>query len=232
MTAPKFKIGDVVYLLEPASLGELDAYRIGAIHQKSIGVWIYQIFIDQKPPREQTVGDRIDLKESRNLFYDEGELLDLCEAVDIAIDNIQTRVNRLQLTLDPCSPTASSNPTTIPPSNISGPLYDINTVVFIRASAHIGFLESYKVVMIHSVPNSSEFTYELDLTGTPKDTSIAQLVHPTIRTNRKLYFKERELINKCDAAIAALDALDRKMGRLLGIKVGLCTTEITGSGSN
>lgn len=232
MSAPKFKIGEVVYLSEPATLGELDAFRIGAIHQKSANTWIYQIFIEQKPPREQTVGDRIDLKESRNLFYDEGELLTLCEAVELAISNIQVRINRMQLIQDGCSATVGANPPPAPQIEPGAPLFENNSVVFIRASANIGFLESYRVLRTHKIPSSNEYMYELNLFSSANNTSIPVLTEQDSRVIDRLYFKERELITKCDAALAALNALDRKMVRLLGIKLALCTDEITGSGSN
>ena len=37
--APIFALKEIVYLVETAALGELEAYRIGAIEQKTTGKW-------------------------------------------------------------------------------------------------------------------------------------------------------------------------------------------------
>lgn len=226
--APIFKIRDVVYLVESAALGELEAYRIGAMRQKADGDWLYQIYIDQKPPAEQTVGDRIDLKEPRELMFHESDLIDFCGALDIAITNVQSRVNRFSNLFDSECVTGSgtdttgtgTEPTSEPPAQPAAtpgaPKYAIEQQVFMRSSAQIGFLEAHKVTNIHQVPASAEFTYQLDLT-------TAKPVGRPI-PGATLYFKERELVDKCEALRLVLAALDRKMARLLGLKLAHCAS--------
>lgn len=211
--APIYKIKDVVYLIESAALGELEAYRVGAIHQQADGVWIYQIFIEQKPPAEQTVGDRIDLKSATGMAYYESDLTDLCGALVSSIANVQSRINRYNnLYVSECTPSAGYEPEAI----ASGaPRFSIGQQIYVRASAQIGFVETHTVTHIHKVPESAEFMYQLDLT-------TAKTVDRPI-TGPTLYFKEREFVNKCEAFDLVLAALDRKMVRLLSLKLAYCT---------
>ena len=214
-TGPIFRIGDIVYLAESANLGELEAYKIGAVHQRTPGRWVYQIFIEQKPPHEATIGGRIDLKSTLELFYEESELVTLCEAVDAALSNADTRTNKLQLSLNSCG---SPDPVTEGDSKFS-----IDDVIFLRASAKIGFLESYTVTNIHQRPNSPEFLYELDIRGVQERPGGNQLSD----TPRQIFFKEREIVDKCAALQLAIEALDRKTLRLLGVKLSLCVEPAT-----
>ncbi|MEM3000680.1 MAG: hypothetical protein QXP41_00610 [Candidatus Nitrosocaldus sp.] len=234
---PKFRINDVVYLVESAALGELEAYRIGALRQHTDGDWIYDIYIDQKPPAEQTVGDRIDLKTTVDASFHESDLATLCEALNIAIYNVQSRINRYSnIYTTECGAsidiTGTSMPTTgtdmttgtgtdhIPPlvPSSSGtstkPKFSIGQTVYVRSSAQIGFLEPHIVTNIHMAPTASEFVYQLDLT------TVKNVYRPI--TGTIIYFKERELLNKCDALRFAISALNSKMMRFLGLKLAHC----------
>jgi len=208
-TSPLFKLKDIVYLVESAALGELEAYRIGAIKQTVDGQWVYQIFIEQKAPREQTVGDRIDLKTTQELFFSESEFTDLCSAIDAAIVNVESRITTAQNLLAACPVT---NLPEVVPGNSK---FDIDSTVYIKASASIGFLEYHKVISIHQVFGSQEFTYELDLASIGPGNQQRQII--------PIFFKERELLTKCEALSTVTDALERKIGRLLGLKMAYCT---------
>lgn len=226
MAAPQYKVGDIVYLIESAALGELEAYKIGAMKQVTQGTWVYQIFIEQKPPTEQTVGDRIDLKEPRDLFYEESELFSLCEAIQTAINNIEIRINRTQLLIDECNglvETTYIDPIPAPQPNPgpNEPRYEIDDSVYIKASANIGFLEDYKVSGIMKQPDSREFIYSLSLTTVKLSPNLTLSGKPRFKNN--IYFKERELVTKCDALNLAFAALTRKMTRLLALRLSLCT---------
>jgi len=226
MGAPRFKIGEVVYLVESAALGELEAYKIGGLRQTSPNTWVYQIYIEQKPPAEQTVGDRIDLKESREMFYEESELFTLCEAVQTAINNVEIRINRTQFMLDECNGVGEgtySNPTPIEPP-APGPnesRYNINDTVYVKASANLGFLEDYQVSGIMKQPDSREYIYSLTLTTSKLSPGLTLSGKPRFKNN--IYFKERELVTRCEALNLAFIALNRKMARLLALKVSLCS---------
>lgn len=226
MAAPAFKIGDVVYLVESAALGELEAYKIGGLKQVTAGTWVYQIYIEQKPPTEQTVGDRIDLKEPRELFYEESEIFTLCEAIQTAINNLVIRINRTQFQIEECLgqiETTYIDPVPVPQPNPgpNEPRYNIGDVVFVKNSANIGFLESYKVTTINKQPDSREFIYDLDLTTTKLAPQVTQGGTP--RFKKDIFFKERELITKCEAVNLVMAALQRKMSRLLALKATHCT---------
>lgn len=226
MAAPLYKIGDVVYLVESAALGELEAYKIGAIQQLSADKWVYKIYIDQKPPTEQTVGDRIDLRETREMFYEESEIFGLCGAIDTAINNIEIRINRTQFMLDECEGLGSTWIDPIPaPQPNPGPnesRYTIDDTVYVKSSANIGFLEDYKISGIFR-PDNREYLYSLSLTTTKLAPQVTQSGIPRFKNN--IYFKERELVTKCEALTLAMAALNRKMSRLLALKMNLCTTD-------
>lgn len=213
---PLFKIGDIAYLNESAQLGELEAYRIGAVSQSSPGVWIYQIFIEKRPPDGQTVEDRIDLRQPTELFFSEAELLTLCDAVNIALHNTQGRINRgMQLLSSVCR--GSDDIAPVPRGHSR---FDVGDTVFVRASAVRGFVESYVITNIHKRPDVAEYEYELDIHGTwPVFSNTLDL-----SKFRQLFFREPELVNQCEALNMSLDALDRKVARLLAIKVALCTS--------
>jgi hypothetical protein len=214
---PKYKIGDVVYSVESASLGELDAYRIGSIHQKSPGVWVYQFYIEKRPPDQQTVEDRIDLRSTWDLFYEETDLTDLCTAVHLAVLNVQARINRVTLLLQNCG-------TDVPAIIPNNARFSLTETVWIKASADIGFLETHKVIEIHRAPDAAEYIYRLDTDGSAKiPTNPLRSVSAPSWDWPVLYFRERELVSQCEALNMVMVALERKISRLLAIKLTLCT---------
>lgn len=221
-TGPLYRIGDIVYLNESANLGELEAYKIGAIQQAQPGRWVYQIFIEKRPPDSQTVEDRDDLRFPHELFFDEVDLLTLCEANNIALNNVQNRINRLMNELTNCASGSTGThpgPGPIPKGDAR---FSIGDNIFVKASANLGFLETYKVTNIHKRPGVAEFMYELDIHGT------AKVNNPYLNLNkfRQMFFREPELIDLCEALNTALIALDRKIARLLAIKAAFCFPEI------
>jgi hypothetical protein len=222
---PKYRIGDVVYSVESATLGELDAYKIGAISQKSPGVWVYQFYIEKRPPDQQTVEDRIDLRSTWGLFYEESELTDVCTAVHLAILNVQARINRTSILLQKCG---TDEPATPP-----GARFNLGEVVWIKASADIGFLETHKVIEIHRAPSAAEYIYRLDTDGAKIPTNPLRSVSAVKWEWPVLYFRERELVSECEALNMVMVALERKISRLLAIKLTICTvTPPPGPGSS
>lgn len=221
--APKYKIGDVVHIAESASLGELDAYKIGAINQKSPGVWVYKIYIEKRPPASQTVEDRVDLRYAQQLYFEESELIDLCPAVDLAINNVQARINRANSIFASCGSEG------IPTVASGDARFNLNDIVWVKASADIGFLETHKVIEIHRAPDTAEYIYRLDLDGATIPTNPLRNAQAVKWEWPVIYFRERELISQCEALTLLLAALDRKMARLLNIKLALCESNPTGS---
>jgi hypothetical protein len=214
-TAPKFKIGDIVYLNESANLGELDAYKIDAIQQSLQGRWIYQIYIEKRPPDGQTVEDRVDLKLPRQLFFDEAELITLCQAVNTAVNNVQHRMNStLNVLAAVCGGSAGT-----PVIKKGDSRYSIDETVYIKASAERGFTEFYHVTNIHKRPDVAEFMYELNIYGTARVTNNKLNLNKVFR---QIFFREPELIDQCEALNIIVGALDHKIARLLAIKEAFC----------
>lgn len=223
-TAPKFRINDIVYLNESANLGELESYRIGAIQQMTPGRWVYQIFIEKRPPDGQTVEDRIDLRQPVELFFDEAELITLCEAVNIALHNVQFRMNNvLNALASDCGGSAGT-----PVVKKGDSRFSIGDPVYIKASASKGFVENYLVTNIHKRPDVAEFMYELNLHGTIRALTNTLILEKPIF--RQIYFREPELIDRCEALNTIAVALDHKVARLLAIKEAFCPSPEPSSG--
>lgn len=215
-TGPLHKINDVVYMNEAANLGELDAFKVGAMHQVHPGKWVYQIFIEKRPPDSQTVEDRDDLRFTRQMFYDEAELLTLCPAVSAALHNVQHRMNS---TLDQLASLCGGSAGT-PIVKKGDSRFDVGDTIFIRASANKGFLEHYRITDIHKQPSVAEYMYELDIHGTAPVTTNALVLNKPLF--RQLFFRESELIDQCEALHTVVIALEHKVIRLLGIKEAFC----------
>ena len=112
MATPRWDIEDLVYLLASAKLGFLESYRVDSIRKIPTG-WVYTIDIAQKPPAETTISDSVDLKQDRcggprrHLYFSEGELVSMEEALVLAIDSLEIRKNKLQATYDRLFPSGT-----------------------------------------------------------------------------------------------------------------------------
>jgi len=149
----------------------------------------------------------------------------MCSAVNLAINNVQGRINRAQSLLTHCG----SEEVPAPPSNDAR--FSLNDIVYIKASADLGFLETHKVIEIHRAPDTAEYIYRLDLDGATIPTAPLRNAQAVKWEWPVIYFRERELISQCEALNLLLAALDRKMARLLNIKLTLCPADPT-TGSN
>jgi len=234
--APKFQIDEAVYLLSSAALGELEAYRVGAVQDRGIG-WVYQIFIDQRPPHEWTLGDRIDLKEERNLFFHEDELITICEALDLAASAISNTLARIKFQIEEeCSDTASEPPTFTPrtPREAVPARFSVGDEVALSASAKIGFIEIHKITNIHKYPQQNVYVYELDIYGDRRERSmigkcpsisilnIGLDSYQTDQSPKQLYFQESEIMTKCDALSTIDRVLERKLVFIMMRYSSLC----------
>lgn len=203
-STPRFKIGDIVYLRESAKLGQLEAYRVGQVSRAS-GFFIYTIFINPRPAQEAAMGDQIDGKRrGTQMSYGEDVLVDFCEAVDIAIAEIERKLDNLRFIQDSrCSATAghSDFDPDLPrnPQDVTTPKFEIDETVFIGASAKIGFRESYRVTDQFRVPNSNQWAYRLNIPGI---------------NGKTYYFKETELMKECEALGFVIAALERDLTEL------------------
>lgn len=100
--APKFAINDVIYIRESAaSTGILEAVRITNIGEfaRDSNQWTYRFTYSQRPAATQTVGDRIDLKNTVSLVLFEDEIVTLCEALPLQIGVLERRLDNAKLKL-------------------------------------------------------------------------------------------------------------------------------------
>lgn len=228
--APRYQIDEVVYLRASAALGELESYRVGAVQDRGIG-WVYQIFIDSRPPAEWTLGDRIDLKEERLLFFTEEELVSLCEALDLAATALAGTIARVKSQIDDfCANTGDEPPVftaRTPRENVPA-RWSVGDEVAIEASAKRGFVEIHNVTNIHKYPQQNVYVYELDIFGDRRERamlgkcpgipvlnigldSYQKTGYPRDGYPKQLYFQETELMTKCEALEMAEGVLERKL---------------------
>jgi len=94
---PVFCVGDAVYLRESAIAGFLESYRIDGVQfDNQTKQWAYHVIIRQGGPENSTIIDSYNLHAISNLWFRQDELVVLCDALDLAINKMQTDLNRLQ----------------------------------------------------------------------------------------------------------------------------------------
>lgn len=96
-SAPKYNIGDRVYVRSSAITGWLDSYEVTQVRQGPDGRWWYRFSVPEKAPANTTVGDQNNLKSSVNWEVGEHDLIDQHEAIDLAITYYRNRLNSLEI---------------------------------------------------------------------------------------------------------------------------------------
>lgn len=244
MARPIYQINERVYLRSTCLVGRLESYLVSNVYNKGAG-YIYGLKITQKPPREAAVGDGIDLKSPRELYFPEAELLSACQALPIAIVSLQNRIDRLTaVRTDACEEEQSEVETVSRPDKVQipQPKFEIGDKVYYRSSAIIGFLHGDHVTHQHWEPNLNEWQYQLDIRGdfrektkikdptgnTPGFIEFEQL---TIKPDRRpgqtnpqnwLTFRQYELLNLCEAATFAVAPLERQLTKLQSEYASVC----------
>lgn len=85
MAAPKFQVGDLVYFVESAKVGQIESYKLNAAHQDGDGSWYYFVGAPLRPPpTTATFGDRNTGKRGIDMGFAESELTDACTALGLA----------------------------------------------------------------------------------------------------------------------------------------------------
>jgi hypothetical protein len=98
------------------------------------------------------------------------------------------------------------------------PVYSINDIVYLKGSAAIGFLESYKITGLRFDVQLDAWIYEIGLsfniTGAP--ITIGDNITLKGRTNEHniLHFTEDELIEFCEAAQMVETVLEQRLSRI------------------
>ncbi len=207
-TTPLYRRGESVYLRSSAEIGKLDSFKITSIRQVQSGRWIYEISISKKPPHHALIGDSYDSRiNERSIFYAESELITICEALDIVVNNFQRQITTLENQIDSkCSDYGGE-----PIPGVDEPRWAIDDIVYYDASARLGFLEKTKITDIYEVgiqPGSKRTRYRYK-----------------VRTkNPRITFREDELISYCEAAAKALISLQADHDAAVAKQSTLCQT--------
>jgi hypothetical protein len=80
----------------------------------------------------------------------------------------------------------------------TNPMYKKDDVVYLKESAMIGFVESYKINGIRLDSRLNKWVYEINISHRgPETSTMIDMVN--LRSNEKLSFYEDELTDFCDA---------------------------------
>jgi len=93
--APKYNLNDLVYLDASARIGFLESYRVTNV-VRNRNRWVYTIDVEQNPPAEPTIGGFNDIKKHRMLWFDESELIDFEEALLLAENALELKLNKVR----------------------------------------------------------------------------------------------------------------------------------------
>ena len=101
---------------------------------------------------------------------------------------------------------------------ISGPVYSIDDIVYLRASAAIGFLESYKITGLQFDTTRNKWIYRIGLsyniTGAPITIGDNITLKGNTHEDKVLLFIEDELIDFCEAARTVESTLEQRLLRI------------------
>lgn len=97
MKNPKYNPGDTIYLRESAVLGFIESYKIDNVsYDKSTSQWMYNVNVKHRGPAPSTTIDRVTLRNSECLLFRESELIEFCDAIQLAIDESENRLAKLK----------------------------------------------------------------------------------------------------------------------------------------
>ena len=227
MADPLFNINDAVYLRSSAGVGYLESYIIDNIIKRG-SKWLYHIFLSEFKPAAQTYSDKNIFASTSNLFFDESELVDYCDALVLARTSLDRRINLLSTTIDTIGCVAESVPTQrlVGKEPFNSNKFDIDDIVYLQSSAKIGFLEPYSIQRIFYDRAYHGWKYEIDLS---KQATLISGVSRTFVPSRVMYFTEGELMTRCEALLSAKSALERQKDNIQGkIDAQGCDTDATG----
>jgi len=103
--APKYDIGETVYILESAAVGFLEPYKVEMIVYSSPSRITYFLYSGPRQPTVTTTfGDRISQRGRPTLEYEEAELVTYEVALDLSVKNAAANLARLQTQHDAMYP--------------------------------------------------------------------------------------------------------------------------------
>ena len=205
--APFYRRGEVVYLRSSAEIGQLDSFKISNAKQIAANQWVYKIDIGKRPPKHQMTGDRYDGRiPEKSILFTEGELITLCEALNIIVARLTTQLENVNAYLDSeCMDPTEEEPVEDP----DGPKFNVGDTIYFTSSARIGFLEEEKVKEIWEIgvqPGSQKTRYEYKINNKPQN----------------IVFREDELITKCEAAVLIKSYVENRLLEMQNKQSSLC----------
>jgi len=193
MAAPLFKRGDIVYLEESAEIGRLEAYEISESKQSTPTQWLYKIRIHQRPPIRPTIGDQFRPQAIEpDLWYTASEFMTYCETLSVIVIRLQTQQNRVDNYLSSICATQDETQAE------GAPKFNLEDEIWLSASAKLGFFENRLVNGVFEVgvqPGSKKTRYRYSL----------------LNISQQLYFREDELLTKCEAATFVHSAITNQL---------------------
>ena len=90
------------------------------------------------------------------------------------------------------------------------PLYNIDDVVYLRASAKIGHLEAYKISSIHQI-SPNKWVYKIDIAKRMPQPQTAIDRYDLRSHTVGLHFEESALMTYCDALAVVISNLERRL---------------------
>jgi len=96
MNKPKYSINDSIIIRKSAEIGFIERYKVSGVEwNPQINTWVYRIDIRMGEPSRSTTIDANDRSRFETLRFRENELVTYCEALNIAIDSTQRRLDQL-----------------------------------------------------------------------------------------------------------------------------------------
>jgi hypothetical protein len=100
----------------------------------------------------------------------------------------------------------------------SQPRFSLDESIYLRASAEVGFLESYLVSNVQYNRRSSQWVYQISLAeGGLRQAPFTIGDKVNLKFSRDLYFSENELVTMCEAALMVRTSLERKLAKIQGV---------------
>jgi hypothetical protein len=110
----------------------------------------------------------------------------------------------------------------------TAPTYQVDDLIYLRSSAQIGFLESYRISQIVQ-RNKNEYLYKIDVVRkAPLEQAVGDRIN--LKSPATMVFSEDELLTYCDAQTLVVYFLERRLAQERARLIARCPTGSEGSG--
>jgi len=101
------------------------------------------------------------------------------------------------------------------------PKFSIDDTIYLRESAMLGFIESYKITGMHYETSSGQWIYHIAIK--PRRESFTTVMDMYQLVNKEeLLLREDELVTFCEAVNLAIIETQRRLNQLLTMKSEKC----------